>query len=131
MLGFLVLVLIMGVISASTLLSFKTIDEKEKEIQQLSIISSLSLSFNVENFNTQLEVWEYLYDPAEFRLEEFREHREDFNIKLLSLFEAIEQSNIILTPEIHIFTDSKYAQKVLCENIIPHKNFFSLRRSKT
>jgi len=99
MLGFLVLILIMGVILASTLLSFNTIDEKEKEIQQLSIISSLSLSFNVENFNTQLEVWEYLYDPAEFRLEEFREHREDFNVKLHSLFEAIEQSNIILTPE--------------------------------
>ena len=99
MLAFLVLVLIMGVILASTFLSFIIIDEKEKEIQQLSVISSLSLSFNVENFNTQLEVWEYLYDPNEFRLEEFREHREDFNVKLHSLFEAIEQSNIILTPE--------------------------------
>ena len=47
MLAFLVLVLIMGVILASTFLSFIIIDEKEKEIQQLSVISSLSLSFNV------------------------------------------------------------------------------------
>ena len=37
-------------------------------------ISQTALQFNVENFHTQLEMWEYAYQPNNERLEAFEQH---------------------------------------------------------
>jgi len=47
-----------------------------KEIGEAENISKVALDFNVENFHTQLEMWEYALDPNQERLDAFQSHRE-------------------------------------------------------
>lgn len=46
-----------------------------KNIEQAIELSMISLDFNVENFHTQLEIWEYAYLPNSERLNAFYIHK--------------------------------------------------------
>lgn len=46
-----------------------------KNIEQAIELSMISLDFNIENFHTQLEVWEYAYLPNSERLNAFYIHK--------------------------------------------------------
>ena len=52
---------------------------KQDEIHEISELSEAVLDFNVENFHTQLEVWEYAYEPTEKRLNAFYKHEVVFD----------------------------------------------------
>jgi len=52
----------------------------------------LALDFNVENFHTQLEMWEYAFDPNQKRLEAFREHQKKLN-ELLNILVVSSQKD--------------------------------------
>ena len=53
--------------------------EKQNEINKITALSEAVLDFNVENFHTQLEVWEYAYEPTEKRLNAFYKHEVVFD----------------------------------------------------
>lgn len=64
------------VISSSIYLIVKSssLPEKLNDLFLAENISKTALQFNVENFHTQLEVWEYAYQPNDERLGAFEQH---------------------------------------------------------
>lgn len=50
-----------------------------------------ALDFNVENFHTQLEMWEYAFDPNQTRLRAFRKHQTTLDGLLIELVAAIQE----------------------------------------
>jgi len=61
------------------------------EIVEASEIVGKALDFNVENFHTQLEVWEYAYEPTETRLVAFEKHNEALTDLLNDLLIIVER----------------------------------------
>jgi len=55
-------------------------------------ISKTALQFNVENFHTQLEMWEYAYQPSDERLEAFTRHNLALNSDADNLIALIGNS---------------------------------------
>lgn len=69
--------------------------EQQDSINQRRELSEAALNFNVENFHTQLEIWEYAYAPGEKRLDAFYAHQAVFDelfTTLLDTADAIELS---------------------------------------
>ena len=50
------------------------LSEKQQEINELSALTSAIQDFQIENFQAQLNMWEYAYEPNEIRLNAFYEH---------------------------------------------------------
>jgi len=75
-LGFLIVILFIAVFGFFTKDQLDELSEISKEIEDVRRISQAILDFNVENFHTQLEVWEYSYEPTEKRLKAFEKHNE-------------------------------------------------------
>ena len=61
------------------------------EVKKASRISQAALNFNVENFHTQLEAWEYAFEPTETRLLAFQKHDEKLIELLDNLVESVEE----------------------------------------
>ena len=55
------------------------LSSKQAEINQVTRLSEAALDFSTENYHTQLEVWEYAYQPTEKRLDAFYGHEITFD----------------------------------------------------
>jgi len=65
------------IIIVSAIFLIIRVSDLPKKIENLILsesISQVALQFNVENFHTQLEMWEYAYNPNDVRLEAFESH---------------------------------------------------------
>lgn len=56
------------------------LSEKQTEINNLSALTLAISDFHIENYHTQLEVWEYAYQPNEKRLNAFYKHLMAFEL---------------------------------------------------
>ena len=74
--GFFLFVTIIVTFGIYVIFEFKDINKIEHELEEANKISQLALDFNVENFHTQLEIWEYAYQPNQERLDAFYNHKE-------------------------------------------------------
>ena len=70
-----ILVIILIVFTIFITLELDKIIINNKNIEQAIELSMISLDFNIENFHTQLEVWEYAYLPNSERLNAFYIHK--------------------------------------------------------
>jgi len=70
--------------------------EKIKNIVLAENISQTVLQFNVENFHTQLEMWEYAYDPDNERLTAFEMHNLAINDDAEKLIDLVANSQNVL-----------------------------------
>lgn len=70
-----ILAIILIIFTIFISLELDTILKNNQKIEQAIELSMISLDFNVENFHTQLEVWEYAYLPNSERLDAFYIHR--------------------------------------------------------
>jgi len=77
-----------GIIGLFTQLEIDEIQKIDYQIMDAETISFLALDFNVENFHTQLEAWEYAYEPSEKRLNAFNTHRDTLHNLLNQLSDA-------------------------------------------
>jgi nitrate/nitrite-specific signal transduction histidine kinase len=94
------LVLITGVVALSTGLivhSFGKISAQRAIAAQAGELSMAALDFSVQNFHSQLEVWEYAYDPNEERLETFRDAEKAFDATFAALVEKAAASGAPLS----------------------------------
>lgn len=83
------IVLIFIIIFCTIIITFLfNISKNTKVIEQTAILSEGILDFNVENFHTQLELWEYAYDPNQERLEAFEKHKDTLEHIFLKINEA-------------------------------------------
>ena len=91
LLGFAAIILYMGAFGFYADYKFEDIIKISTEVQESMEISQASLDFNVENFHTQLEVWEYVYEPNEKRLKAFELHNEKLTELLGTLIKLVEE----------------------------------------
>jgi len=89
-LGFLVIILVIIGIGGYITTQLETMAEISREVTEATEISQAALEFNVENFHTQLEVWEYAYEPTEMRLKSLEGHDEKLKQLLDKLVEKVE-----------------------------------------
>jgi len=94
-LGFATIILFIGAFGFYVSLQINNISRLSREIQEATKISIASLDFNVENFHTQLEVWEYVYEPTKKRLKAFELHNENLS-KLLGVLTALADKEVLL-----------------------------------
>ena len=79
--GFLVVTAIMGAFGFFMFQRVSTqLSDKQAEINGRSALSSAIQDFHIENYHTQLEVWEYAYQPNEKRLNAFYKHLVVFDV---------------------------------------------------
>jgi len=74
-----------------TMTQLSEVSKLSFEIREASDIAIAALDFNVENFHTQLEVWEYAYDPNEKLLDAFENHNNELTVLLDELVEEVEE----------------------------------------
>jgi len=89
--GFLTVALLVAVFGLYIVTQQNQISKLSHEVEEASDISLLAFAFNVENFHTQLEVWEYAFDPNPTRLAAFNEHNERLSELLEELIEEVEK----------------------------------------
>jgi len=90
-LGFFTIILLMAIFWYFTIIRLNRISVISREVREATVISQAALDFNVENFHTQLEVWEYVYEPSESRLIAFENHNEKLSNLLEYVTELIEE----------------------------------------
>jgi len=93
-LGFFIIILLMAIFGYFTIIRLNRISVISREVREATVISQAVLDFNVENFHTQLEVWEYVFEPNEKRLEAFNEHNDKLARLLDELVEQVEEEGI-------------------------------------
>jgi len=86
---FATLIAIIGVYAQT---EFEIIGEIDHEIHEAEEVVVASLDFNVENFHTQLEAWEYAYEPSQKRLDAFESHK-------ITLDESLEKWETVVLEE--------------------------------
>lgn len=69
------------------------LSEISMEVREASEISQTALHFSEENFNTQLEIWEYAYAPTDARLLSYNEHNERLTESLDNLLIIVERES--------------------------------------
>jgi len=77
--------------------SYQKISDISSDVKAATSVSEAALDFNVENFHTQLEVWEYAYQPTDTRLAAFKKHDDKLTIllnKLLGLVQTAADSGM-------------------------------------
>ncbi|MFZ3058473.1 MAG: HAMP domain-containing protein [Candidatus Methanoperedens sp.] len=94
-----ILIAIVVVSALLTLNSSEKLSQKQTEIEAIRELSTAALDFNVENYHTQLEVWEYVYEPNEKRLKAFEGHAKTFDILFARLLDRSRSSTVTLSPE--------------------------------
>jgi len=90
-LGFFIIILLAAAFGYFTINRLDRISKISHEVREAMEYSQAILDFNVENFHTQLEVWEYLYEPNQTRLIAFENHHETLNKLLENITELIEE----------------------------------------
>ena len=100
-LAFVVVVILLG---TYIITEFNQISHIESEIKEAKEISKAALDFNVENFHTQLEVWEYAYIPNQERLDAFESHKVTLN-NLLNVWQ-IKVLNSEENPDVTLHASS-------------------------
>ena len=100
-LAFVVVVILLG---TYIITEFNQISHIESEIKEAKEISKAALDFNVENFHTQLEVWEYVYIPNQERLDAFESHKVTLN-NLLNVWQ-IKVLNSEENPDVTLHASS-------------------------
>jgi len=90
-LGFSIIILLMAAFGYFTIIKLYRISEISHEVREAMEYSQAILDFNVENFHTQLEVWEYVYEPNQSRLIAFENHNETLNKSLENITGLIEE----------------------------------------
>lgn len=89
--GFAIMILLVVGFSAYVVSQLGTISTISHEVAEATKISQAALDFNVENFHTQLEVWEYAFEPNQTRLLAFEKHNETLSVLLDKLVEEVEK----------------------------------------
>lgn len=84
--SFLIFGLTVSSAGAYMIIEFDNISHIVYEIEEARKISKSALDFNVENFHTQLEIFEYAYQPNNERLDAVERH----NKELIKLFSKLE-----------------------------------------
>jgi len=92
-LGFFIIILLMAIFGYFTIIKLNRISEISHEVREAMEYSQAILDFNVENFQTQLEVWEYIYEPNQARLIAFENHNETLSNLLENVTELIEEEH--------------------------------------
>ena len=88
--GFLIFAILVAMFGIYVMTQLTEISEISFEVSEASEISQAALDFNVENFHTQLEVWEYAYAPSDERLLAYQKHDEKLTELLNNLLEIVE-----------------------------------------
>lgn len=91
--GFAIMILLIIGASIYIIGQFKGIASISREVEEANGIAQAALDFNVENFHTQLEVWEYAYEPNAKRLKAFEDHNEKLTELLDELVEEVKEEN--------------------------------------
>lgn len=92
--GFLLVILFIVVFGIYVTNQLGEITVITRQVSEANELASEVLDFNVENFHTQLEVWEYAYDPNLERLQAFEEHNSTLSELLIILKEKVNKEDI-------------------------------------
>jgi len=96
--GFILVTLIMGVFGVIMFNNVSSVISKnQEEISRISEVTTAALSFSEENYHTQLEMWEYAYQPTEKRLDAFYGHKVTWDKRFEALIAATK--NVSLSAE--------------------------------
>ena len=99
-LGFLVVTLVMGGFGFFMFQRVSSkLSDKQVEINEHAALTSAIQDFHIENYHTQLEVWEYAYQPTEKRLNAFYKH--------LVVFEVLFEDFIVLADEAELSAEDR------------------------
>jgi len=83
--------IIFSIVGMYIVMEIEKIETINREFDEANEISLTALDFNVENFHTQLEVWEYAYEPNQIRLDAFESHKKTLNELAERLNEKVEE----------------------------------------
>ena len=104
-----------------TISELNKVSELSTDIMVASEISISALDLNVENFHTQLEIWEYVYDPNLKRFNAFKSHEKELFILLSKLETNInfESSDHLFEDHAHktLYTSGKNELKIISNNL--------------
>ena len=93
-LGFLLVTVVMGAFGFFMFQRVSSkLSNKQVEINEHAALTSAIQDFHIENYHTQLEVWEYAYQPTEKRLNAFYKHLVVFDVlfdEFIALADAAE-----------------------------------------
>ena len=89
LLGFFIVCLTIAVFGNLAIDKLKTIQTNIHYIGDATKISQSALDLNVENFYTQLEVWEYAFEPNSERLKAFKLHNNKLTTLLNKLLRVV------------------------------------------
>ena len=93
--GFLVVTIVMGAFGFFMFNRVSSkLSEKQTEINEHSELSSAIQDFHIENYHTQLEVWEYAYQPNEKRLNAFYKHLVVFDVLFDEFITLADQAEL-------------------------------------
>jgi len=96
--GFILVTLIMGIFGVIMFNNVSSVISKNQdEISRISEVTTAALSFSEENYHTQLEMWEYAYQPTEKRLDAFYGHKITWDKRFETLIAATK--NVSLSAE--------------------------------
>lgn len=84
-----IIIVILGI---SLMIAANIYLKRSKNLVIAENISTTALQFNVENFHTQLEMWEYAYDPNDKRLNAFESHNSALNSDAETFISSVENS---------------------------------------
>lgn len=112
--GFILVTLIMGIFGVVMFNNVSTaISQNENEISRISEVTTAALSFSEENYHTQLEMWEYAYQPTEKRLDAFNGHKKTWDQRFEKLIAATR--NVSMSAEDQAIIDDISANKSAIE----------------
>ncbi|MDD1729357.1 MAG: HAMP domain-containing protein [Methanospirillum sp.] len=113
--GFILVTLIMGIFGIILFTNVSTvISQNEDEISRISEVTTAALSFSEENYHTQLEMWEYAYQPTEKRLDAFYGHKKTWDQQFEKLIAATR--NVRLSAEDQAIIDDLSVNKSAIAN---------------
>ena len=93
--GFLLVTVVMGAFGFFMFQRVSSqLSNKQTEINELSALSSSIQDFHIENYHTQLEVWEYAYQPTEKRLNAFYKHLVVFEVLFEDFITLADQATL-------------------------------------
>ncbi len=73
------------------ILQLQNIEKSLEDLEHAEHVIAKALDFNVENFHTQLEMWEYAFDPNQTRLLAFKKHQTKLDLLLGDLVESLRE----------------------------------------
>ncbi len=97
----LVFSIIFSIVGTYIVMEIEKIQTINHEFDEANEISLTALDFNVENFHTQLEVWEYAYEPNQIRLDAFESHKKTLNELAERLNEEVEEEATVPEEDYH------------------------------